>query len=489
MSTWPAAYDATFPGWPYQDNTEYVLADYANSWVSAIQQIETGLGSGTGTAVSTTSSPSFTYATSPLTSTAYSTTYGSLAERISATEKAIPASVVSGNGQLPVVSTSVGDIRPVAATAVLGNSTSAAPSNHVHVGVTSFNGRSGTVTFASTDFGPAFTAAGQIVYGTGSGTSTVLNIGTPGQALVVNPAGTAPSWATISPSSGDLKFTSNLNAADGTTWVAADGAAYNRSGTYAGLFAASTISVTGAVSTAGVVTGLSTTQTGQLYVGCTVEYGSTAAQITALSPLTVSPAPGTTYNGTIVALPYGRPNGTQFNVIDMRGRSPKGANPGVGTGSAVSTSAQPTTAMGQSGGVQTYALQGTENGAHNHTGTTNGENRPHFHASPGNVVGGGAATADTFVVANPNNSVVQTTALYLAGRPNAADYASFGLAGQGTEGPTGPGVNVGGSTVWPSYDPNNPYTHQHTFTTNTSSTTVAHQNESPFVGGQWVVKV
>lgn len=483
MSTWPAAYDATFPGWPYQDNTEYVLAAYANSWVSALQQIETGLGSGTGTAVSTTSSPSFTYATSPLTSAAYSTAYSSLAERISATEKAIPASVVSGNGKVPILSTTVGDIQPVAATAVLGNSTSAAPSNHVHVGVTSFNGRSGVVGFNSADIGPVFTAAGQIIYASASGTAAVRTIGSTGQALVVS--GGLPVWASISPSSGDLKFTSNLNAVDGTTWIAADGASLSRT-TYAGLFAASTISVTGGISTAGVVTGLSATQTGQLYVGCTIEYNvSTTATITSLSPLTVTPAPGTTYSGTVVAFPYGRPSSTNFNVIDMRGRSAKGANPGQSTATAGTAPSQPTTAMGQSGGVQTYALAGGEVGAHQHTGTSDGENRPHFHAPPGYVQGNAVGTANTYVIANPNNNVYQTTSLYLTAAANHSTYVSYGLASQGTEGPTGPGV--GG--VWPAYDPSNPYTHTHTFTTNNSAAASAHQNESPFVGGQWVVKV
>ena len=199
----------------------------------------------------------------------------------------------------------------------------------------------------------------------------------------------------------------------------------------------------------------------------------------------MTPAPGTTYSGTVVAFPYGRPSSTNFNVIDMRGRSAKGANPGQSTATAGTAPSQPTTAMGQSGGVQTYALAGGEVGAHQHTGTSDGENRPHFHAAPGNrMPSPGAATADTYVVANPNNSVVQTTTLY-SNTTGKTTYVSYGLAGQGTEGPTGPGV----ANVWPSYDPSNPYTHTHTFTTNDSGAASAHQNESPFVGGQWVVKV
>ena len=56
-------------------------------------------------------------------------------------------------------------------------------------------GTSGTVTVTNS-MATAITTAGDVIYGTGSGTFTRLGIGTAGQVLTVNGGATAPSWAT-----------------------------------------------------------------------------------------------------------------------------------------------------------------------------------------------------------------------------------------------------------------------------------------------------
>lgn len=59
-----------------------------------------------------------------------------------------------------------------------------------------------------------WTAAGQIVYATGTATGTVLAIGTPTQVLTVS-AGTAVSWATPSGSGGEFVQTSTVHLTSG----------------------------------------------------------------------------------------------------------------------------------------------------------------------------------------------------------------------------------------------------------------------------------
>lgn len=63
-------------------------------------------------------------------------------------------------------------------------------------GVASFNTRTGAVTLQVGDVEATFTAAGQLLVGTGSGTGTLLAGGTNGQGLVGN-TGAAPSWQAI----------------------------------------------------------------------------------------------------------------------------------------------------------------------------------------------------------------------------------------------------------------------------------------------------
>ena len=48
MSTYPNSVDTSFPGYPYVDDIEFVLAESANAWVQAIQAIENTIGAGQG---------------------------------------------------------------------------------------------------------------------------------------------------------------------------------------------------------------------------------------------------------------------------------------------------------------------------------------------------------------------------------------------------------------------------------------------------------
>ena len=78
-------------------------------------------------------------------------------------------------------------------------------------------GTSGTVTVTNS-MATTITTAGDVIYGTGSGTFTRLGIGTAGQVLTVNGGATAPSWAT--PSAGSwTNFTptyTDLTVGNGT---------------------------------------------------------------------------------------------------------------------------------------------------------------------------------------------------------------------------------------------------------------------------------
>jgi hypothetical protein len=88
-------------------------------------------------------------------------------------------------------------------------------------------GTSGTVTVTNS-MATAITTAGDVIYGTGSGTFTRLGIGTAGQVLAVNGGATAPSWTT--PAS-----TSALVYVGGTTFSASSAVNVNNvfSSTYA----------------------------------------------------------------------------------------------------------------------------------------------------------------------------------------------------------------------------------------------------------------
>lgn len=115
MSSFPVAFDATFPGYPYVDEQDYVDATSANAWVAALQAIENTIGHGAnGTAAS------------PLYSAAYATTYSSITARIAALE-----GTVEGGLKLNSSNTL---IQSVGGANVAGSSGLAADAAHVHEG-------------------------------------------------------------------------------------------------------------------------------------------------------------------------------------------------------------------------------------------------------------------------------------------------------------------------------------------------------------------
>ena len=71
-------------------------------------------------------------------------------------------------------------------------------------------GTSGTVTVTNS-MATAITTAGDVIYGTGSGTFSRLGIGTAGQVLQVNSGATAPEWATSSSGGMTLLSTTTLS--------------------------------------------------------------------------------------------------------------------------------------------------------------------------------------------------------------------------------------------------------------------------------------
>jgi len=76
-------------------------------------------------------------------------------------------------------------------------------------------GTSGTVTVTNS-MATAITTAGDVIYGTGSGTFTRLGIGTAGQVLTVNGGATAPLWAAASTGGMTLLSTTSLSGASTT---------------------------------------------------------------------------------------------------------------------------------------------------------------------------------------------------------------------------------------------------------------------------------
>lgn len=112
-STYPAAFDASFPGYPYIDNTEFIDQTQANAWVSAIQNLESTIGYG-----------QIGQPTSPLYSAAYSATYATLTARIVATE----AKVLNG----VTINSANANIQPVGSADQAGSTGLAADAGHVH---------------------------------------------------------------------------------------------------------------------------------------------------------------------------------------------------------------------------------------------------------------------------------------------------------------------------------------------------------------------
>lgn len=465
-SSYPGIFDAAFPGYPYADNVEYVLASQANAWVSAIQAIETAVGYGAGS-----------IAANPLYSAAYGTLYQTITARIAASENNIVA--------LPAIDTNVAHIANVGSAAVAGATGKVADAGHVHKGVTSVNNLYGAVTIDTTLLGGIY-ATGQVLVGTGAGTAALLSPGTAGYVLQSNGIGNALSWASISPSSGDLKFTSAMNVPSG--WLIADGAQVLRS-SYPSLLAATTIQATGCSLSGTTVTGgftqaqLTRLQANGDGYGATYIEGTGVPASTYIQTINPAGLSFTTNNTlttggsvTITAFPYGNGDGSlYFNVINMLGRTAVGYNT-ANSG----TNAQPDFGMGAYGGERLHALSSAETGPHTHTGTTGSQNADHVHFPPGYT--GGASTGNAFVFANPNNpTLYSTVSLYLSGvddahkNTNQGPYASW--SGYPNAATTGQKDTTNAAAV-----------HQHAFTSDTGGSGTGHNNMQPFTVGQWLVR-
>jgi len=239
--SWPANYSASFPGQPYTDNTEYVLAAYATSWVQAIQDLQAGIGYGSGASDA-----------NPVYSVAFNATYQTVTARIVAIESILQN---FANGTIPRLNTNPSNIKPVAGTAFAGNVGLAADAGHQHVGVSSYNGRVGAVTSQVTDTKWPFTQLGDVVFGSEtSGQYTLLHTSgaSPGNVLTLSGFGT-PYWAGAPFSVGDIKITANPQFYD-LGWARAEGQNVSRT-TYASLANALSLKFSGNFSS-GVISGI-----------------------------------------------------------------------------------------------------------------------------------------------------------------------------------------------------------------------------------------
>ena len=172
------------------------------------------------------------------------------------------------------------------------------------------SGSSGTAlpVFTSTEAGVAnyavqqtvgqIVSAGDILQGSGANTLGVLTAGTAGTVLTSNGSGSALSWSTFAQPSGTLLDFAGSSVPAG--FLACDGTSYLRS-TYPALF--------------------------------------------------------TVLGGT--SSPWGLPDGTHFNVPDLRGR----VTAGVGS---VGTNTQPTLILAGTGGEQNHTLTSAEMPSHSH---------------------------------------------------------------------------------------------------------------------------
>lgn len=180
-STYPTAFDATFPGYPYVNSTEYVDQTHANAWVSAIQNLETTIGYG-----------GIGNPASPLYSAAYNTTYATLTARIVATEQKVlnGLTINSSNGVIQSVGASnQAGASGLAADAAHVHASTASPSSYVPIGgVILWPGPISTIPgggtyfqcngqlVSTTTYGLLYTALGSgSVYGTSGGSFYLPN--------------------------------------------------------------------------------------------------------------------------------------------------------------------------------------------------------------------------------------------------------------------------------------------------------------------------
>lgn len=229
-STYPTSVDTFIT---YQDNVNYVLSSYANSWTSAITAIQNTLGAA---------------GTNPLSSPYYST-FNTVSARLNNIEETVYAGGnYTASSPVPAVSTTTPTA--ISANGSPGTANTVSNSGHTHAGVSAITtktktAQTGAVTLGASDVGlPAVTTASGVVYTNGTAFNVTSSPSQVGQVLTCSVYGT-PTWA-ASTVPGDIRITSNTTYYN-ASWRPADGTSVSRT-SYPSLFTALTICFTATIS-------------------------------------------------------------------------------------------------------------------------------------------------------------------------------------------------------------------------------------------------
>lgn len=208
-----------------------------------------------------------------------------------------------------------------------------------------------------------------------------------------------------------------------TNWLLAYGQAVSRT-TYSNLYTAITVSNATVSCTAGSPTLSGFADTSQFRIGAPVEAtciapGTIISSISSSSTIVVNNNAASNSTVTAVVFPWGNGNGsTTFNVPDLRGRVPAGADAMGGTSANRLTNAfygVAANAPATPGGAQSHTMTTSELVSHNHTVNDPG----HSHLEQTST-GGGAVTGITggtgvnVSVASPISTTTVATGLTLS---------------------------------------------------------------------------
>ena len=317
-----------------------------------------------------------------------------------------------------------------------------------------------------------------VILTTGSGATLTLPTGVTASYLCdgVNVSGNQVVTEQANP--GDMRFTGSLTTP--ALWQRCYGQAISRT-TYALLFGALTYSTTGTTtsgsssvaSVAALPPNMDGNATGALVEGTGIPTGTTITAITGTGPYTLTLSASATASGTTTLrfLPYGQGDGaTTFNVPDLRGRAPVGAD-----GMGGSTASRVTSGVSGVNGALLGAAGGSQN------------------AQRDTLVASSAATSTaTSTPTDPGHSPQILASSGEGGFKTLSDPTANGVAGAGgnndfyTTAPGGvPGANIieartTGITVATVVSTT-------VSTTVTSSLTVTSQNMPPVLVGTWII--